>query len=192
MLDHSKRIACFGAFAACTIIATLTACNNGSMASDIAPPTTIGTAIDDAVVASRVRSAFMAADDIKSLDVKVTANKGVVMLSGYVDNQAQIDRSIAVATGTEGVKGIDNQLSRKEGKQTVGNKLDDSVITTDVKSAMLGDTAMKSMDVAVTTRKGEVQLSGFVANEIQMAHAMDVAKGVEGVTSVVNHMSVKQ
>jgi hyperosmotically inducible protein len=50
---------------------------------------------------------------------------------------------------------------------------------------------MKSLDVSVTTRKGEVELSGFVGNDIQLARAIDVAKGVDGVTQVVNPMSVK-
>jgi hyperosmotically inducible protein len=97
-----------------------------------------------------------------------------------------------VAKGVEGVKRVDNKLSLKEGKQSIGNKIDDSVITTRVKSAMLGDPAMKSLDVSVTTRKGEVQLSGFVDNEIQLTRAVDLAKSVAGVSSVVNHMSIKK
>jgi len=192
MATYSKRIACIGAIAASAILATISGCNNSQVASDSAPPTTIGTEIDDSVVITKVRSALLANDDIKSLDIKVTANKGVVMLSGFVDSQAQIDHGIAVATAVEGVKGIDNKLSIKEGKQTVGNKVDDSVITAGVKSALLSDPTMKSLDVSVTTRKGEVQLSGFVDNDIQLARAVDVAKGVDGVTDVVNHMSIKK
>jgi hyperosmotically inducible protein len=192
MFAYSSRIACIGAIAAGTIITSLSACSNGTGASDAAPPSTIGTAIDDAVVATKVRSALVSTDDIKSLDIKVTVNKGIVLLSGFVDNQAQMERGVAVASAIEGVKSVDNKLSQKDGKQTVGNKVDDSVITAGVKSAMLGDTVMKSGDVSVTTRKGEVELSGFVDNEIQLAHAMDVAKAVDGVASVVNHMTVKQ
>jgi len=157
-----------------------------------APATTIGTQIDDTVVVNRVRSALLSNEEIKSLDIKVTANKGVVMLSGFVDNQTQIDRGISITSAVEGVKGIDNKLSLKEGKQTVGNKIDDSVLTAQVKSALLADPAMKSMDVSVTTRKGEVELSGFVDNELQLSHAVDVAKKIEGVSNVVNHMNVKK
>ena len=144
------------------------------------------------MITTKVRTALMSNDEIKSLDIKVKTHKGEVMLSGFADNQSQIDRSIAVAKGVEGVKNVDNTLSLKEGKQTVGNKIDDSVITTQVKSAMLADPEMKSLDVSVTTRKGEVQLSGFVDNAVQLTHAVDVAKGVEGVSSVVNHMSIKK
>lgn len=192
MVIMSKRVACIGAITASAFLTTLSGCSNSNEVSDAAPHTTIGTEIDDSVIVAKVRSALLSTDDIKSFDIKVTANKGVVMLSGFVDNQAQIDRGIAVAGAIEGVKSIDNKLGQKEGKQTVGNKVDDSVITTGVKSSLLGDPTMKSMDVSVTTRKGEVELSGFVDNDIQLARAVDVAKGVDGVTQVVNHMSVKK
>ena len=45
---------------------------------------------------------------------------------------------------------------------TIGTKIDDSVVTTAVKSAFLADAEVKSFDLKVETRKGEVQLSGFV------------------------------
>jgi hyperosmotically inducible protein len=188
---RSKFVACVGTITACAMLVTVSGCSNSNQASDAAPRTTIGTEIDDSVIVGKVRSALLSTEDIKSYDIKVTANKGIVMLSGFVDSQAQVNHGINVASAVEGVKSIDNKLSLKEGKQTIGNKVDDSVITTGVKSALLGDTTMKSLDVSVTTRKGEVELSGFVDNDIQLARAMDVAKGVDGVTQVVNHMSVK-
>jgi hyperosmotically inducible protein len=92
----------------------------------------------------------------------------------------------------QGVKNVVNKLILKEGKQSVGNKIDDSVITAGVKTAMLKDPLMKSMEVSVVTRKGEVQLSGFVDSDLQSQHAVEVAKGVEGVTGVVNGTRVKK
>ncbi|MBT9612905.1 MAG: BON domain-containing protein [Burkholderiales bacterium] len=75
---------------------------------------------------------------------------------------------------------------------TVGTKIDDSVVTTRVKSALLADPSIKSFDIAAVTRKGEVQLSGFVDNQTQIDRAIDIVRGVEGVQSVTNKMSVKQ
>jgi hyperosmotically inducible periplasmic protein len=88
-----------------------------------------------------------------------------------------------------------NNVQDKSGtvpSTTIGNKIDDSVVTTRVKSAMLADPAMKSLDVSVTTKKGEVQLSGFVDNAVQLTHAAEIAKGIEGVSSVVNQISIKK
>lgn len=75
---------------------------------------------------------------------------------------------------------------------TVGTEIDDSVITTKVKSALLSDPDVKSFDIQTETRKGEVQLSGFVDNESQVERALAAARAVEGVKSVSNLMSVKK
>ena len=75
---------------------------------------------------------------------------------------------------------------------TVGTKIDDSVVTTRVKSALLSDPNIKSFDIAVVTRKNEVQLSGFVDNQAQIDRAIEISRGVEGVESVINKMSIKQ
>ena len=154
-----------------------------------APTTTVGTVIDDSVVTAAVKSAFLADADVKSFDLKVETRKGEVQLSGFVDSQAQVDRAIVVARAVNGVKSIDNKLELKGAATTVGNKIDDSVVTTRVKSALLGDAAVKSFDIAVATRKGEVQLSGFVDNQGQIDRAIEVARGAEGVSTVTNNMS---
>jgi hyperosmotically inducible protein len=75
---------------------------------------------------------------------------------------------------------------------TVGTQLDDSVITTKVKAALLADTSIKGLDITVNTRKGEVQLSGFVDNQGQVDRAVEVSRGIEGVAKVTNEMSVKK
>ncbi|GGC67481.1 BON domain-containing protein [Undibacterium terreum] len=192
MTTFKLRSATAAAITASAFLVLLSGCNKTQDPVTAAPPTTVGTQVDDSVVTTKVKAALVQDEQVKSMDVKVTTNKGQVMLSGFADNQAQIDRSIAVAKGIEGVTDVDNKLSLKEGKQTVGNKIDDSVITAQVKSAMLADPDMKSLDVSVTTRKGEVQLSGFVNNDTQLNHAVDVAKTVDGVVTVVNHMSLKK
>ncbi len=75
---------------------------------------------------------------------------------------------------------------------TIGTEIDDSVITTKVKSALLADPDIKSFDIAVETRKGEVQLSGFVDSQEQIDQAIAIAQKVDGVTSVGNAMSIKK
>ena len=75
---------------------------------------------------------------------------------------------------------------------TVGTVIDDSVVTTRVKSALLANPEVKSFDIAVVTRKGEVQLSGFVENQSQVDRAVEVARGNEGVVSVINQMTIKK
>jgi hyperosmotically inducible protein len=154
--------------------------------------TSVGTDVDDSAITTKVKSALLADADVKSSDIKVETRKGEVQLSGFVDSQAQIDRAIAVAKGVEGVKKVDNKMSLKTTSTTVGDKIDDGVITTKVKAALLADSSVKSSDIGVVTRDGEVQLSGFVDSQSQIERATEVAKGVEGVKRVINEMSVKK
>ena len=168
-------------------------CNQPQEPAGTPPPrTSVGTEIDDSVVTARVKSALVADQDIKGLAFKVETRKGEVQLSGFVDNQTQIDRAIAVTHGVVGVKSIDNKVSVKGAGTTVGTKLDDGIVTAKVKGALLADVYVKSLDIAVLTRKGEVQLSGFVDSQSQIDGAIEVARGVEGVRTVSNEMSIKK
>ncbi len=157
-----------------------------------APKTSIGTAIDDSVLTARVKAGLLSDSDVKSFDIKAETRKGEVQLSGFVDNQAQIDRAIAVVRAIDGVTGVDNKVAIKGAPTTVGNKVDDGIVTTLVKAALISDQAVKSSDIAVVTRKGEVQLSGFVDSQRQMDRAVLVARGIEGVVQVNNEMSLKK
>jgi hyperosmotically inducible protein len=161
-------------------------------ASPAPATTTVGTDIDDTVVTTRVKTALLADPMSKSFDIQVATRKGQVQLSGFVNAQSDIDNTIALVNKIEGVKGVDNGMSLKTGKVTVGNAVDDTMLTAKVKSALLGDKAMKSFDVAVVTRKGEVQLSGFANDQGQIDRAVQLATAVEGVASVKNEMSIKK
>ncbi len=156
------------------------------------PSTTVGTEIDDSVVTARVKSALLADPNVKSFDFKVDTRKGEVLLSGFVDNLTQIDRAIEVTRGVEGVKNVQNKVSLKGAATTVGNNVDDGIVTAKVKAALVADAIVKSLDIAVVTRKGVVQLSGFVDNQGQIDRAIEVAHGIEGVRSVSNEMSIKK
>lgn len=157
-----------------------------------APSTTVGTEIDDSVLTARIKAALLADPDIKSFDFKIETRKGEVQLSGFVDSQAQVERATSVARWVPGVKSVQNNVSMKGAATTVGNEVDDGVLTTKVKTALLADANISSFDIAVATRKGEVQLSGFVDSLSQVERAMEVARGIEGVRSVSNEMSVKK
>ena len=153
---------------------------------------TAGTQLDDSVITTRVKAALATDSQAKGVDTSVETRKGEVMLSGFVDSQAQADREVQLAKGVEGVTSVDNKLMVKEGKSTAGTVLDDSVVTVKVKSALMADENTKGSQIAVTTNKGVVQLSGYVDSADEQARAAAVARNVEGVASVVNDTSIKK
>lgn len=152
----------------------------------------IGNEIDDSVVTTKVKSALLNDPDVKSIDFKVETRKGEVLLSGFAASESQISRAVQVAQAVPGVKSVDNKVSLKGAPATVGNTVDDGIVTTQVKAALLADASVKSFDIAVVTRKNEVQLSGFVDNQAQIDRAVEVARGIQGANSVINDMKVKK
>jgi osmotically-inducible protein OsmY len=72
-----------------------------------------------------------------------------------------------------------------------GEYVDDSVITTKVKAAFAEDPQVKATQVKVETFKGTVQLSGFVDSKDSARRAVELARQVQGVTSVKDDMQVK-
>ncbi|MGE5844595.1 MAG: BON domain-containing protein [Syntrophaceae bacterium] len=76
-------------------------------------------------------------------------------------------------------------------REGTGEYIDDSVITTKVKAAILNEPGLKVFQINVETFKGEVQLSGFVDSAQNVKKAGEVARGVKGVTSVKNNLIVK-
>ena len=76
-------------------------------------------------------------------------------------------------------------------QESTGEYVDDSVITTKVKSLLAGDDFFKSFQIGVETFKGTVQLSGFVNSQQAVDKAVQIARSVKGVRSVKNSLIVK-
>jgi len=76
-------------------------------------------------------------------------------------------------------------------QEGTGEYVDDTVITTKVKAAVLNEPTLKSAEINVETFKGVVQLSGFVSSREDINRAVEVTRGVGGVKSVKNDMRVK-
>jgi len=76
-------------------------------------------------------------------------------------------------------------------KSSTGDFIDDSVITTKIKAQLAKDDLLKSFQISVESRKGIVQLSGFVDSQRAVDKADQIARGVEGVQSVMNNLVVK-
>ena len=76
-------------------------------------------------------------------------------------------------------------------QESTGDYIDDSVITTKVKSQLGADDFLKSFEISVETRKGVVELSGWVGTQDAVNKAGHIARGVAGVKSVRNNLIVK-
>ncbi|MDP3743314.1 MAG: BON domain-containing protein [Methylotenera sp.] len=98
---------------------------------------------------------------------------------------------VGVLMATLGCASTTSKDASTSKKESAGEYFDDSVITTKVKAAVLNESTLKSSEINVETYKGVVQLSGFVSSEADIDKAVEIARGVKGVTSVKNDMRLK-
>ncbi|HEU4622405.1 MAG TPA: BON domain-containing protein [Burkholderiaceae bacterium] len=72
-----------------------------------------GEYVDDATVTASVKAALVADPQVKARDVNVETFRGTVQLSGFVDDQRQIDRAVEIARNSKGVKSVKNDIRIK-------------------------------------------------------------------------------
>ncbi|MBX3609454.1 MAG: BON domain-containing protein [Hydrogenophaga sp.] len=76
-------------------------------------------------------------------------------------------------------------------QQSVGSYIDDTTITTRVKTRFANDPVVSAMAINVETLKGTVQLSGFAKTNTEREQAEQVAAAVPGVQAVHNDIVVR-
>jgi hyperosmotically inducible protein len=82
-------------------------------------------------------------------------------------------------------------LAATDTTKSAGTVVDDAVITTRVKAALIGDPVTKARNIEVETARGVVQLSGFVDSSAEKSQATEVVRKVSGVRSVENKLDVR-
>lgn len=77
------------------------------------------------------------------------------------------------------------------GQETVGAYVDDTGITTMVKSRMLEDKTVSGTSIGVETLNGTVQLTGFAKSNAEKMQAESIARGVNNVKAVRNDIVIR-
>jgi hyperosmotically inducible protein len=151
---------------------------------------TTGEHVDDGGIVTQVKAGLVAEKGVPSSDINVEVYKGVVLLSGFVKTQAEKDAAGKVAKSTGGVVSVRNEIAVHPAT-SVGTKIDDTMLVSKVKAALVDANDVKSGQINVEARGGVVQLGGFVTSATMRDRALAVAKGVNGVKRVDDALFVK-
>ena len=149
-----------------------------------------GHMVDDSAIGASVKGSLLAEKGVPSNDVNVEVYNGVVLLSGFVKTQHEKDKAGKVAQSVKDVASVRNQIVVHPAT-SMGTKLDDTVLVSKVKAALVDASDVKSGQINIEARGGIVQLGGFVSGHKMKARAIDVAKGVAGVKRVDDALFVK-
>jgi hyperosmotically inducible protein len=147
--------------------------------------------IDDSMIHAKIDAALIADSLTKARQIDVEISKGVVQLNGVVDSEAAKNRATELAKGVAGVREVHNNLQVSNASRATETVVSDSMITTKVKAALIGDKTTKAYQIDVSTRDGVVQLSGFVDSAVAKTEAERLARTVKGVREIRNDLEVR-
>jgi len=152
-----------------------------------------GEVIDDSALTSQVKIALIDDPVTKAGQINVETYRGVVQLGGFVDNTEQKTQATKVARSVTGVKEVRNDLRvSTKPAATVGQDIDDSMLTSLVKAKLVDDSTTKAYQINVGTEQAVVQLTGFVDSTAMKTRAGDLARSVDGVKVVRNDLEIRQ
>ena len=144
----------------------------------------------------KVKMALLFRSSVSARNTTVDVEDGIVTLTGQASSQAQKELTTAYAQDIDGVIEVRNHMdvldTLEMGERTAGEKIDDASVTAQVKGALAAQHSTSSVDAAVTTRNGEVTLTGIARNSAEKALITKLVKDIHGVSSVKNEMTVAE
>lgn len=129
----------------------------------------------------------------ESLDQKVGKVQEAINESTEASKGALEKTGIKIDLATEKLESKVGSVKESvvEKTETAGTYIDDSVITMNVKTAILNDSLLNASHIDVTTVKGVVKLTGTVDSEQSIGRAMEMANSQKNVKSVETDLTVK-
>jgi hyperosmotically inducible periplasmic protein len=144
----------------------------------------------DGWMALKIRGRLLVKGNVSAATTKVEVKEGHAILSGTAANVAQKELTGIYAAEIEGVKTVTNDIIVTD-KPTLGEKMDDASITSQVKFALLTHKSTSALQTKIVTADGIVLVTGEASNEAERSLVTKLAKDVRGVNSVSNKMTVK-
>ncbi|MDH6166605.1 hyperosmotically inducible protein [Variovorax boronicumulans] len=105
------------------------------------------------------------------------------------DAKAKVDASGTTSEVKEGMANV--KAAAKDAGAAVSATVDDAAITASVSAGLAKDPDLSAIKINVDTKGGAVSLKGPAPTAAAKARAEEIAKGVQGVTSVSNELEVK-
>jgi osmotically-inducible protein OsmY len=151
----------------------------------------------DAWITVQITSGLLFHRNVRALDTGVKVRNGVVTLTGEASSMAQKELTTAYAQDVNGVKLVNNEMTvngtpaiSAKNSETLGEKIDDASITAQVKMALISHRSTSVVKTKVQTTEGVVTLSGIAKNEAEKALVSKLVNDIDGVTQVINDMTV--
>jgi osmotically-inducible protein OsmY len=136
---------------------------------------------------------------LRAFDLKVTVIENVATLSGTVAEETNKDLAQQIALSVKGIKSVDNRIEVvpqyvppvQSANRAFGELVDDTTVTSAVRSKLAWSRHADGLRANVTTSKGKVTLTGHVTSADGKAAASRLALSTHGVQSVINELDIQ-
>lgn len=157
----------------------------------VAQERSVGNAIDDTAIWAAIKNSYMQ-EDMKALmtGVNVKVNEGRVLLTGKVNTPETRVTAVRLAWQPEGVKEVIDEVVVTD-KDSVADYAHDTWVTTQVKSKLLFNRDISSINYSVETVNGVVYLIGVARSQEELEAVTTIASTVRGVKRVISHARLK-
>jgi hyperosmotically inducible protein len=146
--------------------------------------------VTDSWLTLQTKLALLGDERVRSVDVHVTTQRGVITLRGKVDNAAEQQAAGEIARTIEGARDVSNQLTVVPQPQRKAVDRQDHQIVTDVKQAIKHDARLQHARIHVRSDEGIVTLTGKAPSLETSVHASETARRVPGVRAVRNELTL--
>lgn len=147
--------------------------------------------VSDASIKTKLMHEFLQ-KDVNDLLVNVDpyVHEGRVMLTGHVNSQETVVRAVNIAWSINGVREVINELSVDPASRPA-SYAGDAVISGEIKSRLLLEKNIHSVNFTVETVDGVVYMMGVAVDEDELQRATNIAATTAGVKKVISHIRLK-
>ena len=189
--------AAFPVVAACAVMLSLSGCVSALVGAGATAGTAamedrgIGGAISDTEIRARINALWSEKDERMWRKIGLQVNEGRVLLTGTVDSPEMRLEAVRLAWQAKGVKEVINeiQIAKSEG---ISGFARDTWISTQLKTELLFDSKVSSINYSIETVDGVVYLLGVAQSQAELDRVTDHARSLDYVKKVVSYVRVKQ
>ena len=170
----------------CAVTAVGAATGAGATASE---ERGLGGAISDTELRMRINSLWFDKDERMWRKLELQVHKGRALLTGVLDSREMADEAVGLAWKAKGVREVINEIQIGESGGAIGYARD-TKISAEIKSRLVLDTKVASLNYSVTTTKGVVYIIGSARSQRELDIVNWYARNVGGVRKVVSYVQL--
>jgi osmotically-inducible protein OsmY len=150
----------------------------------------VGGLVSDRTLKSRVEDQWYSANKEMARGLAANVENGKVVITGTVKEPDWKVDAVRLAWQVDGVTEVHNEATVRD-STTFSEDARDTWITTRLRTELIADTKIRSLNYSIETVNGTVYLMGTARTQAELDRAIDHARNLSGVREVVNYVEIR-